>query len=432
MTKFLRESRAAIVAALLAALLTSIFQPLVSQAAIASRSSALPKWHIRGLAPRWVSATTVTIETGECRSADDTTDMALTSEVTADIAGTSGAINCLDSFTLTGGSTFATNSGNATVTATGSAFLTNFAPAGAPRALTGTIGTGGSGTTTITGSSSKFLTEVSIGDLIGSSTVGYAKVTAVASDTSLTVVSNLTITNGHAGKVLENPTIQVAAQTAQRINAIASDTSLTLAANSSATQSSQAAKAGVEIISEWLPLWFLTGTSGSGSYLSTQRTTLFAAPSGYALAKRRVSYVRNDASGNLAEFAYDAASRTMAWEYAQSGNSSAVVNGGAATTWTAVDCSAVVAPSTRRIDVVVSVYKPTTADTSIFLRQRGTGVSTTTRNNGVSVALNSTTNNTMATSILCDGVQAIDYVMSVTPGSSGYVFVLGWRDDVTR
>lgn len=61
--------------------------------------------------------------------------------------------------------------------------------------LAGTIGTGGSSSTTITGSGTAFLSDYAVGDVISCS-AGSRRVTAIASDTSLTVSSAITISNG--------------------------------------------------------------------------------------------------------------------------------------------------------------------------------------------------------------------------------------------
>lgn len=427
----LRKNANAVVAALVAALLTAVLSPIVAFAALQTPALGLPRYHLRGLAPRYLTATTIALETGEARNLANTVDMALTTEATLDIAGSSGAINSLDSKTLTGGSTFATNSGNATVTATGSAFLTDFGT----RTLTGTIGTGGAGSTTITGSSTLFLTEVAIGDLIGSSTVGYAKVTAIASNTSLTVVSNLTITNGHTGKVIEAPTIQVASQTAQKLNAIASDTSLTLAANSSATQSSQSAKCGVEVASGWYAVWLLNGTSGAGGYLSTQRTSVFAAPSGYALGLRRVGWIRNNSSGDIAAFTVvgDGANRSVFWDCSATDTSvTRVLSAGSATSWTSVDCSPGVPPTAQTAWINAYLFQPS-ANVEMFWRTGGSGNSDTSRSAGVAVASASSTGRAMGFFPLrLSKTQTVDYVLGASAGSSAYGNVAGFFDDFTR
>jgi hypothetical protein len=61
--------------------------------------------------------------------------------------------------------------------------------------LTGTIGTGGSSSTTITGSSTTFTTDFIVGDVIWTSS-GARRITAIGSNTSLTVESAITLTNG--------------------------------------------------------------------------------------------------------------------------------------------------------------------------------------------------------------------------------------------
>lgn len=66
-------------------------------------------------------------------------------------------------------------------------------------ALVGTVGTGGSPSTTITGSSTKFLTDFMVGDVLWTGS-GARRITAIASDTSLTVESSVTLANGTSYK----------------------------------------------------------------------------------------------------------------------------------------------------------------------------------------------------------------------------------------
>lgn len=65
--------------------------------------------------------------------------------------------------------------------------------------LSGSIGTGGVSSTTITGTSTTFTTDFIVGDVIWTASGG-RRITAIASDTSLTVESAITLTNGTAYK----------------------------------------------------------------------------------------------------------------------------------------------------------------------------------------------------------------------------------------
>jgi len=62
--------------------------------------------------------------------------------------------------------------------------------------LPGTIGTGGSSSTTITGSGTSFETDFQVGDVIHTVYNGTQRITAIASNTSLTVANAMTIANG--------------------------------------------------------------------------------------------------------------------------------------------------------------------------------------------------------------------------------------------
>lgn len=388
-----------------------------------SNASAYPPNYITGLGLQYVSATQIKVGAGKCRDSADSQNLSLAALTTADIT-TIGAVNGLDTKTLTG--TCDTNTANATITGTGTAFLTEFGT----RALTGTIGTGGGASSTITGSSSAFLSEVSPGDLIGNATVGYARVTAIASDTSLTVVSNLTISNGSSGLVIENATLQVASQTAARVNAIASNTSLTISANSSATQSGQAAKAGVEVASCWYTAQVIQGASGEGTCLSTQRTTLFGI-SGYTNSRRRVGWVLNDSSGNILEFSHYAFGeyRETAWECGNTVNGTRVVSNGGSTSWVSYVASAVVPASSTYMRAAV-VLSGGGSNSSAYWRPRNRGNSTVSRN-GQQVRTSSAAENAGSLQeIGLDGAQAFDLVLTSGGSAGTYVDVAGYVDSM--
>src|SRR5205807_1537074 len=81
---------------------------------------------------------------------------------------------------LTGTGTI--SNGGTTITGTSTLFLTEFTT----RTCTGTIA---GASTTITGTNTLFLSEFAVGDLIGTNAKGYSRITAIASDTSLTIVA---------------------------------------------------------------------------------------------------------------------------------------------------------------------------------------------------------------------------------------------------
>ena len=375
-------------------------------------SRRLPKGYALGLLVRYASATTCTIGVGSCRSSDDVRDISLSSQVTVDIT-TTGA-NGLDEETLSGtGST----DGSSTLTGSGTSFLTAFGT----RDLTGTISSSG---TTVTGTSTKFLSEVSVDDLIGNSSKGYYRITAIASDTSLTIASAPgSAFSSEAAKCVENPTVS-AGSDKRRVNTITSDTALTATTAFSNGGAGQTVKAGVEpSVDSWFAAWVISGGSGTAGFLSTQRTTLLNPPSGYDLAARRIGWLRNS-TDLLASYQVGAEEeRDVIWEIANAANGTQVLTAGNSSgAWTDVVCSSVAPPTARQLLAVSRLNEPT-ATTSIYYRERALGVSTVTRNHAHISAAND--DDTQGVVLQLDGAQAFQY-----SGGGGYadVFAVGYRD----
>lgn len=265
-----------------------------------------PKGFIEGARLRYSSTTAIIIEAGSARNGADDGDLSI-SETTVPITSEAAfaSTHGLDRKALTG--TGAVTAAGTSITGTTTAFLTEFGT----RALSvGTIGTGGAATTTITGTSTKFFTDVAVHDLIGNSSVGFARVTAIASDTSLTVSSNLTISNGSTGNIIENPTVFVVdTSECRRVNTITSNTALTVTDAWDTTDASSALKAGGEIDASaangndtklmWLYAWVVSNGTNTIGMLSTQRTTPLLST---VTSKRLVGVVLNGSTGDLTSF----------------------------------------------------------------------------------------------------------------------------------
>lgn len=84
------------------------------------------------------------------------------------------------------------------------------------RANTGTVGTGGASSATITGSSTVFLTEANIGDLFLANGIATA-ISGVANDTSLTLEEAVTLSNGSSYSIITPATLH---EGAHRITAV--------------------------------------------------------------------------------------------------------------------------------------------------------------------------------------------------------------------
>jgi hypothetical protein len=178
--------------------------------------------------------------------------------------------------------------------------ITSFGAGGleAIETLTGTYSTTG---TAVTGVTSAFDTEFQVGDVLRSDTkVESRRITNIASAISMTLESGFSTDVG-AGETV---------------------------------------KRGGEAPNAWYFPYVIynQGTSDVSSLLSTQPDTPNNPPAGYTFF-RRVSAVRNDGSGNFKRFS-QIGSRVVA-------GMGTILNQGSATTFTSVDASAAVPPTSR-------------------------------------------------------------------------------------
>lgn len=245
----------------------------------------------------------------------------------------------LDTKSLTG--TIAVTNASASVAGSSTLFLTEFGT----RALS--VGTcAATASITIIGTSTRFLDEVRIDDLIGNSTDGYVRVTAIATDTSLTVASPFTITVGSC-RVIENPVIKCT-DTAEvrRVNTITSNTALTVTSAFTATDASSGATIGEELASTWFHVW-VGSTTGK---LSTQRTTKYNSTS-----HRRRCGIYNNSSGDLANTTYKTDGGNQIAGRMRSATLQYAINNVTthATNWAIADYSAYVPPTAVEISEIV-------------------------------------------------------------------------------
>lgn len=368
------------------------------------------------------SSTVVNVDAGECRDATGAAIITLAARASITVT-TNGAISGNDSFQ--GSGTASTNSANATVTGSSSAFLTEFGT----RALTGTVSSSGA---TVTGTNTLFMSELWIGCLLGNATRGYFQVTAIASDTSLTLVSTPGVAfSAEAVNAIENPTIKVSTNTAIQVTAISSNTSLTIAANSSATVSGQTYRIGVLPTTTTYPasnnfhlnIWVGSGNSGTGVFASTQRTTPFGI-SGYNTYIRRLGSVLLNA-GSVQGFSQwgNSNDRWIQHEIARNTVGLRVLNNGAATSWTAVYCGGVVPPLVRSVNLCVSVAS--SVGNLTYLRVRNTGDATTSRSLGVACTYTGGTSDCLVAA--CDAAGYVDYVNGHASLTS-YLDVIGYME----
>lgn len=387
-----------------------------SSLALTSSTAPLPKRFIEGLVIRYASASTITVSAGKARDKADGANMTLSSEVTVDKTSANTALGYERKTIAVGGSgnpRVATTSGNPGITGTS----TTFTSAWPTQSMVGTISNSGA---TITGTGTKFLTEIAVGDhLKNLSTGASARVTGIASDTSLTLSAALTSSGANCARI-ENPTVQIGLVT-KLLNTVASDTSATATSNWG-TNTDAACYTGTPADTEahWLAVWLLSGGSGTTVAFSTQRTTPFLTITGYTTSYRRIGWVGVNASGNIIQqwgsdgvFARGTAGSVAVVVLNASASSSAVT----------VEFSSYAPPTAQRLLMTIQLSAPNTNGTA-YLRPAGaTGAAE------IQVTAPSTSTEAYTSGwVSCDGAQRIDYFASVTTGDGLYVYYLGYED----
>lgn len=373
-----------------------------------------PKGYIEGILVSWTDGTHLATSPGRCLDSAGTTYIDFTASDATNTA-TKDAINGVVRKTLTG--TVATTTASGAVTGTSTAFLTELRL----RTITGTVTSSG---TAVTGTGTKFLTEVALNDMIGASNKGYSRVTAIASDTSLTLVAApASAFNGNAANVIENPTIKCGTQTVKQVNTIVSDTSLTTASNGDAIASGLTAVVGDihPTVSLYYYPYICTGLDAfsvrsTGTILSTQRTTPWL-PTGVADNYRRLGSVVTDTSGNLLAFTsrrYGSRVKTL-YQTALNTYSSRLVNAGSATSWTLLNCNTLAPPTSDAVWLVLLVNADAGAQRNVYVRPHSQGETAVSRNQSARAGASQISSNECYCE--CDGEQNIDYAVSNSAAS---------------
>lgn len=387
---------------------------------VSLEGAGLPTRYVSGLVIRYASSSTVTVSAGKARDKADGADMTLASQVTVSTATVNAALG-YERKTLTGTATWTLAS--ATVTGSGTAFLTEF---GTRALAVGTITNAGA---TLTGTSTKFLSEVAVNDLIGNATSGYYQVTAIASDTSLTLATypsavGKTDFSGSSANVIEQPLIESAGGKRHPLNAIASNTSLTISNVALSTETGVAcyATAGVRSPAEagWRAVWLASGGSGTTVFLSTQRTTPYGSITGYTTSYRRIGWVRLDSSGNLV---YQASEDAGPTRFVAVASTLIITNADSTSTAVDVSAAAVAPPTTTMLYATLQSEAPNTVR-SVAVGARGGG------GGDLLVAAPSTSLGCFNTGFLnCDRAQVVFHQApggSTTDGT--YLYISGYWD----
>lgn len=123
---------------------------------------------------------------------------------------------------------------------------------------------------------------------------------------------------------------------------------------------------GSEVISSWYHAWLIyKQATNSCAGLFSLSDTSPVMPAGYG-HERRIGAVRNDSSSNFLDFYMLGNSNIRRIVYPLFG---AVLNGGTATSFTNVDCSAFVPPTSRNVLLGVSGFNFTPAPFTVQLRE---------------------------------------------------------------
>jgi len=332
--------------------------------------------------------------------------------------------------TWTGNGTATSNTGSATVTGSGSAFLTDFGT----RAATGTCTSSG---TAVTGTGTRFLVEFAIGDLLGNATNGYAIVASIASDTSITLGASIPGGNLSSASVnvIENPTISVGSKKFSQVLSITSNTTLTVTSTEAVTQTGTSWRGGgvptagatypaTNFI--WMYVWVGSGGTGTDVFLSTQRTIPNSGEAvGYNTYRRRIGCALvNTSSVYFVPFEQREFSNTRVYQYevAIVVTNTRILTGGTATSWTRISAAAIAPPSATAL--FLNLYGG--AGSNGGVRRSGAGDTTTGyRSHGI-ITNTGTFNSTV---IACDESQCIDYSNN-NGGGGSYIDVGGYIEEI--
>lgn len=391
------------------------------------RNLAWPKGHIDSLPIRYSSATAIIVGTGKARSSDDTKNLTLADESTVSIT-TIGAALGLDRVTAT-----ATCDPDGTETVVLSASLySETALSGTVRTLTGTVSTVG---TAATGTGTKFLTEVAIGDVIRSATKGASRVTAIASDTALTLVAATPGGNATAETFTfyEN-LILTMHTTTERVNTVTHNGLTVVMAGPVPTASAgQVVWIGPEIGSAWYFVWAIEKDDASAvtAILSTQRTRPYGVTN-YAggNARRLLGWVPNNSSSNFIKGRYHRRGRSLSFIYDNVEGATRILSAGRATSFTRVDASGYIPPTANEVILQV-IGNSVDVATDILVRELGSSatfgqdpVNISDVNGGVNGA------RTNVPAMPMNSGQAVEYYLTATVTTGGaFIDVVGFRGE---
>lgn len=393
---------------------TTVLEDIVpagqAAAILAAILAAAVPGDMSGLRMAYGSATTITIEAGDCRDSTNTYKLSLAALVTVSMAST-GALG-INEVTLA-----ATATTHGTATFEPSASIWDEAVMTATvRTLSGTWSTSG---TAATGSGGDALRKIAVGDLVRIGTKGASRCTAIADNNAFTLVAALPGGNAssESATFYENKIVRIAAETPQRVNTIShAGTSVVVGSSWSSSTSGVTIKLGGEIVYCIYNGHIINGGSGTSATVSAQRTKPYPI-TGYSTATRFVGSAANMHDGNLAVSDTVQLGPNLRYVAYDDPSNYRVLNGGTLTSWADVDVSYCVPITSGLMQArFINVYSSTVR--SLYTRMNG-GAQIAFAVDGVT----SVTTNGYGPLRIRGG--AFEYQMSGA-GSTGYVDVQGY------
>jgi hypothetical protein len=369
------------------------------------------------MAVRWETSTTATVSPGSCRNEANTNKIELADEETVNAAlahsGANGlaVLNGMDEKgldNLTVSPITCSQSFNI-ITATG-----DLRPHLVEHSLTGMISISG---VTITGVGTKFLTEVSPFDLVGSAawdggTGAHLQIVSIESDTSMTIGPfGIIHVGAEIGTVIHNATIQPNDAAIDKILALNMSGTRVIVGTSVTHAAGSPLTIGVHAAATWLAVWVIDDGVTPGLLISTQHETLLAPPSGYT-SFRRVGWIYNESSTPvLREIFYPDGGLKRHAVYEMGSQPVQVIATNSNGVWTSVDYSAVAPRTCMRLELrVVGDNTASGVFSRTFFRARNEGDAAVDRGRRIGMSAGEAQDEVIFI-CNCDGAQAADYGM---------------------
>lgn len=390
-------------------------------------SGVLPSLgYVYGLGLEYVNSGRIFMRSGIARDSTDSVFLVLPDQQNITISGTNAGVNGMDISPI----------GNVHILTSGQVVsgpdMYNHFPI---RTGTGLIAV--SGLTAIVGSGGDVLYQAAVGDLVGSSGQGFWRVTAVNSGIMTVAVSGGGV-SGSIFQVIENAYFTTSGATSRYIDRILSGVSMSISNVPSASGSAVpgfiggAPGASGGTVQSYLMTWIGNGLSGTGVFLSTQRTRpMYSGVIGWIESGfRRVgSVMYNGASGMVIPFnqvGYGTA-RSVTFEIATQEHQSRALAGGNATSWTPLIGSIITPPTLESLLLGVILVQAGVA-TSLYVRNRDQGSSTTTRPLRTFVERSGSGETIVI--LPCNPAALFDYVMGNGTSNPGIIEVGGYWENL--